>query len=1451
MKRAGFRIAFQTVAVLLLLATALFVLGPVRVAITRQIDDIRDEAIARLEQVVGRRVSFGSVSPSILNFLSIRDLVIHGRAGEPEDLLRIDRLRVYYRPLRMIRREFADAFTEVRVENTTIVVDSDTFDDLEAIVRSMIGGDRTDESDRLGLPDALVVSGRNLSIHVHNGFGRLAVTNGFFRAELNGTLVELTASGIVSLADSVATALLTDLSGRIELEGSIDVDGDTIAQVTLTDLSSNLASIGRQVIYVRRSAGVLEARNVQSRDPIDLYIRYIDGSDELYARVLADGYRLDDVVELRGELARFNRYLALPLRGQANVTVRPGSVSYGASLSTSVSGFDELPDGTLRFQISGDSSGARIDELVYASDIGEIAYQGRLAFAPLRPDGVLTLRNVGVPPVEPISATVRLTSTRTTIAIEATEIRYAGIGFEEVAATLVFDPASGQMPDDPIGVPTGLSARLRYDQRRVLEIESSLDPGFTPRTVSVNARRVDPRQLIALHDALALDLLSDLPDISALPETLVIDTRFRLDLTDGLVAVVPLVYAYDSANPDDHLSFSLLYDNGSAQVRDVTAGLAGYSGSGNFAVDVRPGGDIRFVSDVRVQGIPYEFEGTFRPGRSLELRGLYDVYARIALDNADRTGFVASGNVPVSILPDQTNRIAFDVAGHWSDLTAWEVDVRRLQIDGLTVEPVTDATVAIEGTATPAGLVLRRLSYEDRHSRVAGDGRLAWNLSANQYDAAIELRSPPTAAAPDATLDGERYTIYVSVAGRTVSAAAEFTDLPLLRVGIDTIRGGVTGSLSLTGTLDDPELLVEASLVNGRFNNDPAELRATVAADRSGIIVDNATGRLGRTRAEGVQARVDLSSGELLLDGRLIQRGDTSSFSVGVSLIGTMAPGLDYSGLIDSDLSARVALSGFGAADDEWAFDITRHNRVTSIVGGPTNAIEARIHPDGSFTGRVGAPLPFAFDAVGFIDGGEVEVDLLSVSADLPRVWDLLQIPMVAFTSGAATGSARIVGPVNDPDFFGTLVVDNITGAVDWLPDQLGPTRTFIVFDEKVMTIRDASVAAGPGRATVGAVLVFDRWVPEQFQVQIVTADSGIRLRAPFGRVVVDGMARGDLRIGGTQDSTSITGNLLASQMSVTLGEMPPIESLLDDPPDVRVDVALTTGRGVQFLWPSETFPILRGIADPGQRIRINYGSASDTFSVVGSVAIQGGEVFYFDRSFYIQDGRITFDESQAQFDPLLTVSAEIREVAQDGPIRIYLIADERPLSEFTPRWRSDPPLTEAAILSLLGSTVFITDTGEPINLSQAVLLTSDVVSQFGIIRGFENTVRDALQLDLFSIRTQLFQNLLRGVIDQGQDQDLPLDSGTPSLGEYLNNTTLFAGKYLGNDLFLELLVQLRQARPAFMERQSLAGVEIESELTLEWDTPFFGLEWGFFPRDPSSLFLTDHTFRFSWGFSY
>lgn len=1424
------RLAVQITAVAVLVAAALLVLGPARAEFDRRFAQAKAEAVTQLEQLLGRRVTYSSISPSILRYLSVRDLTVHGTDTDPGDLLTVQQLRIYYRPLRLLQGRYAEAFSEVRIENTVLTFDTRAGDLFTSILADLTAA-RADASAAALLPDDLTVSGRNIRLSLESPLGRVETHRLFFTTSIHEQIVNVRAQGDLRLAGTPNGLPVSSVSGYFEAVGSVNVDsGETLFELALPEISSDAAVISGQVLQVRFSDGVLEARNVQSRDPIDIYLRYIDAEGELYARILADGYRLGDLVRLSGPYDTYNQYLAVPVRGQANVTVTPQRVSFGGSLLSEIPEFSGLPSGEVTLRFSGDERNVLIDELLFVSSAGTVEFEGTVGLEPLRPTGRLTLRNVTYGGIDPLTMAADLRSSGDTVSVSAGRFAYAGSTFSSLRGSV-------SLADAPSAE---LTVELQGSTHARFEIATEHHPDGSFARGRVDARGIVPERLIRIQQALVPDL--HLPDLAALPGGIVIDTRVDIDVTEGLSVTVPLFYAFDSQNADDHLSLSLSYVDGSVIIRDLLARYQGYEGRGDFVARIENGGVVRFTSDVVVEDIPYQFTGRFKPDNSLEIQGLYDVDARFYFGERDEIVFRASGDLPLPLLGAEAGRLAFSVDGYYFSASDWSARANRLLASGIPVGPAAVSDVSLAGAFSPAGARLTSFTYSDAFSEVSGRGDVVWDLGERRGSVELDLSGE----------DGETYSLAAAYADGSIDARAQFGLLPLLRLGIETVRGSLTGSLAVEGPLDALSAAGRFELIGGKFNNDPIELAAEVEVDPASVRLIEAGGRYGRSFVEGARGSFAIDRGALELTATLAQQTETGRVSVGVEAAGGFTDLAAVEQVATADFAGTIRLLGLPVRDDlppDWTFTVSRGDGLTRFFGGPDGALSVAVRPGGAFRASVGAPLPVRFDAVGLVDGGAIEADLINIWGDAGRLWAAVESPGFGFTDGVVTGSLRVVGPLNDPDFYGTLVVDDVMAELDVLPDPIGPARTFVVFDEKMFHAREMSVPAGPGRARVSMEMTMDRWLPEQFRVNIATEpDAPVRVAYDFGGAVIDGRATGTVQVDGTLTSTRVTGAVTGSSMTITLSEVPDEVPLEEQPNDLSVDLTVRTGRGVEFRWPTSAFPILRGFAGVGETVRVTHESTTGAFSLTGGVSIQGGEVFYFDRSFYIREGRITFDENEVEFDPLVTVNAEIREVADEGPVRIYLVAEERPLSEFTPRWRSDPPLTEAAIIALLGGSVFVGEGGGPLDFSDAVLLTSDVVSQFAIIRGFESSVRDALQLDLFSIRTQLFQNLLRGVIGP---VSYPLDTGAPSLGQYLDNTTLFMGKYLGTDLFLELLVQLRASQPLAYEPPSLAGIDVESEFSLEWRTPFFLLEWSFFPRDPSSLFLADNTISFSWEYSY
>ncbi|MFP4551233.1 MAG: translocation/assembly module TamB domain-containing protein [Spirochaetales bacterium] len=1361
----------------------------------------------------------------------MRGLTVRGNEGEP-DLLRVDRLRLYYRPLRLLQGRFDEAFSEIRILNSTVFIDARLSERVESTFIELLA--QNSDPDRAALPDDLIVSARNLDVEVVTDEQSFGVQDLFFDVDLADSILQIRANGEITASDLAAELFLNDLSGAFELSGTVDLElGTTLAEVRVLAVESDFFELSDVTVQVRLDEERLEIRNVQSRDPIDLFYRFSEEEESSYARVLVDGFELARIIRFKGALSPFNEVLSFPVRGQASITATPGSTTYGVSLSSNTSRTGAIPPGTVAIRLNGNEAVAEVEQLSFRSPEGSAVYEGSIELDPIRPRGRLVVDRLSLSGTEPLS----------------TIVSFGGAAEEVVMSTAPFELNGVMVPRLDARISYGENARVSFGMAfgggdpATLAIDSTHSETWALLSAELALLGADVEDIIAMQAALFPAVETD--TIQALFSNAEVTLRASSDLTSGTVVRVSEFRVEDLQNRSEYLAFRGGYEEQRIRVDGLRFGMLGVSGQGAISGTFARGA-IEGEGEIALDGVEYGFTYVYEPDRLLEIAGERDARLSLRFGPDGSVSLESDAEIPLPSVGRGNADLTLNASGRFFNNRNWSANLEALEVSGFSTETLTDIALSLSGSVSQSGASFEEIRYADQFSSLTGGGEAEWDLDEGfaSFQISVENTQYP---------QGEWYILSGVVSDASIESELLARGSPVERFGITSFSGGVHADVALRGDLDDPTLAGELSLVDGRFNNDPLNFEATIRADRRTATIEQARGQFGRTRVDNFSAGVSLPTNRVAVEATVTQSRDRRPLSVTLAAQAIYARLDQYVDILSNDLDAQAVVSGLPSITEsdgltDWEFSIDRENGFTVIEGGPDSAIQARFSPAGDFEATIGGALPLAFEAIGYLSSGRLEMDLIDVEVDINRFAAVFDDAEFAIDGGQAEGSVRIVGPINDPDFYGTLVARDVTGRVDLIPVALGPSRVFLVFEEKLLTIRESRVPAGDAAALVGAQLVFDRWGVEQYQVRIATVGGRpLPVDSVFGGVLVRGDAIGEIELRGDRGSFALVGDITASSTAIAIGEADRDDDEIDQ--DTTIGLTIESGRGVEFLWPNENVPILRGFAAAGETVTIAVQSETGSFGVDGTVGIQGGEIFYFDRSFYITEGEIIFAEDQTEFDPRLSVQAEIREISEEGPVRIYLVADENPLSEFSPRWRSDPPLSETDILALLGGTVFIGESGEPIDFSQAVLLTSDFVSQFGLIRNFERSVRDALQLDLFSIRTQLFQNLLRGVIDQ--NAAVPLDTTVPSLGQYLDNTTLFAGRYLGTDLFLEMFVQVSETEAEPGSPQSLTGIEVDSEVSLEWETPFFQLEWAFFPRDPSTLFLTDNTIRFSWDFSY
>ena len=175
-----------------------------------------------------------------------------------------------------------------------------------------------------------------------------------------------------------------------------------------------------------------------------------------------------------------------------------------------------------------------------------------------------------------------------------------------------------------------------------------------------------------------------------------------------------------------------------------------------------------------------------------------------------------------------------------------------------------------------------------------------------------------------------------------------------------------------------------------------------------------------------------------------------------------------------------------------------------------------------------------------------------------------------------------------------------------------------------------------------------DHWLPVTADIRISTTDDrAVHIKTNIGRILVDGYASGNFRVVSEPIGISLFGNLQAKNTSIMIGQKG--EEDEEQVPNISLDLTVTSGQQVEFIWPNQDFPILQAYAENRGICFYSTRRHKREATFRGEVDIKGGEIYYFSRSFYINEGKIVFNENEDKFDPRLSARAELRDVTPEG----------------------------------------------------------------------------------------------------------------------------------------------------------------------------------------------------------
>ena len=494
----------------------------------------------------------------------------------------------------------------------------------------------------------------------------------------------------------------------------------------------------------------------------------------------------------------------------------------------------------------------------------------------------------------------------------------------------------------------------------------------------------------------------------------------------------------------------------------------------------------------------------------------------------------------------------------------------------------------------------------------------------------------------------------------------ELAHIQQLQKGKTQLGGALTFDLHASGTAEEPQVNGKLALAHLTLNEQPA----------GGLTANVQT----QAHTVSVNADAQLATAQFHLAGTVEARGD---FPTQAKL--TFAQ-LDFAPLMkladvegvngSSQLAGFVTISGPAKTPKKLSGDAEIQQFDVKLQGLPVTSrgpIRASLR-DGVLKLN---QLEITAEDTNLIAGGTA--DLFGQGGLDMAVHGGVNLRLAQSLSSQLTSSGHVdfnftaMGAMKKPDLEGTVKFTDVNLAYQQIPNGISKLNGSLVFNQDRLELHDVAGTTGGGQLLLGGFLIYQ---------QGIYADLTATLKKTrFRYAGLSSSADANIRVQGTQNSLLVSGDVQITRFLV--GPNVDFAALagtgaVAPPPDpnafgnkVRLDIHLTSAPQLDF---QNSFAQIAGSVD--LRIR---GTVAQP-AVLGRINITDGKATYNGTTYQLQHGDIFFT-NPVKIEPVIDLDATTRIEEYDVTIGLHGTT-----SKLQPTFRSEPPLPEADVISLLAA---------------------------------------------------------------------------------------------------------------------------------------------------------------------
>lgn len=1430
-----------------------------------------------IEEKTGIEISYQSLSPSILSGLSLKNIELKDAATKKQ-LVRINSAFFSYRFRDFFSRTPLNAVKLLLLDGVQVEYDAVKDGDLLKNLFLLFSKDddkKNQKSEKSSPFKKLNLDGRQINIPFNIQFKNISLhfvdAKNDFLVTVKTVLLEHSplSKEAVSIKTSGRMEAKTDfiksgenrkiLACGFELSGNLfkDLEGSSFL-LKLSEMSRADYTVSRIDFLLNYADSKLALRTMRSSIPFSLLFEADFAGQNLLFNSQAAGLELQKLVKVKNENNILKKLSGSRLSGQVLAgTSFASKEDFFNSFYFRMSGncdFSEKLAGSpvlLSFDSECENRVLKIDEFSAKGDIIDLELTGELNLKTLEPSFVLSLPKFQLPNGGILQTELYIDSYKNGFMGFAPQLFMDERSLTALQFTVLPSEKSVDFAfecDDYSHFEYEKSGKILIDGSflneggRVLQASATVSDMFLD-SVLKNAAFFLPAEkqslLLSAAKSAGTFIFSDelyfTTDFKSFsfnsPYFLLANTEKEKQL---------LTFALDGSSETITLSsLDLQYGN---QTAHATAGIDFSSGFSEF----------NFYTDLIFNSLPFGFRGAFSRN-FINISGDYGFSTAVSFDKE------ISGSIAFTALPVSFGKTIFSASLNtsfsWNEVSGIEIDIKTFDLDEPYGSMRLRPHLAFTGSANRYGVAINRLAYSDTVSALDGKMNLVWSLNDGIFDSIfVELEAESILNSEKISLNAELRNLekkLLTVENLKndfyVNAMVSLSAFPAGRFfpeqnSTDTLNV----DFSVSGTPVNPLVSLELRRCAVNFAGYPCLFSGTAVYEDTALFVSGANAQWGYFSVSDFSADFNFRdfSGQCaaLLEGKFLDL----DFNIPVQgEVRSLSPHKSPSENLAIKLTSGSMTGSFFPTEQKLDLNVTKIGNQVDFVSANGRGISGKIVSGQQISAKSGVDSPLNFELNGSILYNKLDLNIKNISADMKVFCQTFSIPYVNFTGGKLSGALRISGLTTDPEYTGSVVIQNPEFYVPYVSKKLFRSDKVIALaSQNSLVVKPTRFMLEKNAVNVGLDIEFDRWkinylncLVNSPESQFIPVDLSLPLVHYKGYCSFE-----NFLLHMTMEDVSFTGKILGERAEIEITtDMKNSGERKKTRFDFLVDLRLQVRNKVQILFN----PLLRGLIVPDNYLDLFIDTSTGEFTTKGDVSLRGGEIVWLNRSFYMKEGNVLFNEFNEVFDPKITVRAETRERDEDNnQVMITLSAIKQPLSQFNPKFSASPAKSEKEIMELLGQVI----SGNSENVASLAMAGGDYIMQATVMRSLENTLRELLNFDIFSVRTNILQNAVK------QSMDKNSAGKQISFSNFFDNSAVYVGKYFGSAMYVDALMHWSYDETKAGDEDSVKGLVFQPEFGFEMASPFVNIRFGVAPdlaAIKNSLWIPSTSITLSWKHSF